>query len=95
MNHYKLHEHPQAKKDFEAAFGIPIGQFYDGMMTMAFKQISIDPFKLDDWLHQKFGEYEEEQQKSMQDIIKEHYGFKGMLVFLKLMPPQSKDDDND
>lgn len=34
----------------------------------------LDIFKFDKWLHEQFGDYECEQSKSMQDIIKDEYG---------------------
>ena len=74
---YKIHERDKARKDFQRVFNAPIGQFYDGLISVVFKHICIDPFKFDFWLHKRHGEYEDAG-KSMQDILMEHYGQEGI-----------------
>jgi len=80
---YKIGEWDRARKDFYAIFDTDITPFYDGFMTCLFKRLHIDILKLDEWLHKKHGNYEDKHQ-SMQDVIKEHYGEKGVELIDKL-----------
>ena len=77
----------RAYTDFYNSFGISIKIFYDGFATMIFKRVQIDPFKFDEFLHKKYGEYEKEN-KSMGDIIVEKYGKYALKVFEMLLPPE-------
>jgi len=83
MSYYKIGEWSKVRKDFEDAFKCSIQPFYDGLLTVAFKRIVIDIIKFDDYLHQVHGNYEEEN-KSMEDIVKEYYGENGFLVLQRL-----------
>lgn len=62
---------------FRSVFGVGFKPFYDGLVSIATKQLCIDILKFDEWLHQQHGNYEDEG-KSMDDIIREHYGEKGV-----------------
>jgi len=76
-----------ARNDFYDAFSISIKHFYDGLCTFLFGQIQIDIFKFDEYLHKKYGEYEREG-KSLNDIVTEHYGAKGLKVLIALLPSE-------
>lgn len=45
---------------------------FDRFLSVAFKKFTIDIIKLDKILHERFGEYEN-QNKSMKDIVTENY----------------------
>lgn len=47
--------------------------FLDPMMSVIKGEAVLNIFALDDWLHEKYGEYEEKEQ-SMNDIIHEKFG---------------------
>lgn len=52
--------------------GLNPKDFYDGQMTVAMKKPIFDMYKFDDYLHSRFGNYEE-QGKSMECIIHENF----------------------
>jgi len=81
---YRISEWHKAGQDFQSVFKVSIRHFYDGFMTILYGCIQIDPFKFDDYLY-KIWNYDGTG-KSMQDVILEHYGQKGLDVFLALMP---------
>lgn len=70
---YNLSQTQEVKSNFQAYFGVSFGQFYDGFMSVATKSIKIDVFKFDDFLHRKYGEYENSG-LSMKTVIIKHYG---------------------
>jgi hypothetical protein len=70
---YKIGKWSEAKNDFRECFGISIGPFYDGLMTLLCQSIKIDIVKFDEWIHKQHGDYELEN-KSLADIIFEYYG---------------------
>ncbi|KAA6323095.1 hypothetical protein EZS27_027427 [termite gut metagenome] len=74
----------KANKDFKNCFGIPIRAFHDGITTMAFKKVSIDPFRFDDYLHDLYGNYEQEG-KTLEDIILEKYGEQALKLIKELI----------
>ena len=59
-------------------FGIPKkevhGRFVDQIVTGATRRPCIDLLELDDWLHEKHGDYETERGMSMRDLLIEEYG---------------------
>ena len=59
--------------NFKKYFGVSINSYYDSMMSMVTGKITIDIIRFDDYLHEQFGQYEDDK-KSMSDIIKEKYG---------------------
>ena len=81
---YLLKERSRAHNDFYNAFGISIQPFYDGLITLVFKSIKIDIIKFDDYLHGKYGDYEDEG-KSMNDIVVEKYGEDASKILEKLI----------
>ena len=74
---YKFSETGKLSDEFRSVFGIGFKPFYDGLLSVVSKQLCIDILKFDEWLHQQHGNYEDEG-KSMGDIIREHYGEKGV-----------------
>ncbi len=82
---YKISEHAVAARDFRDGFSISIEPFYDSFVSIAvFQMIKIDPFKFDDFLHCKHGNYEETGQ-SMEDIVLEKYGTEALKTLRKLL----------
>jgi len=82
---YKIGEWGRANKDFQKAFGCHIKGFLENTKIMAMMQrITIDIYKLDDYLHKVHGEYEDEG-KSMQDVVFENYGQGAVEVIENLM----------
>lgn len=81
---YPLHKIRQVADDFESIFGVKFSKFHDKTLTVVFRVAVIDIFAFDDWLHEKYGEYEDEG-KSMRDIVTEHYGEKGAKMILNLI----------
>jgi len=90
---YKFHESGKAKSDFTDAFGSSasclLSVFYDGLMSVVFGCIQIDPIKFDDYLYRKHEDYIEGV--SMRDIVLKHYGEKGLRVLEALLPPEDGD----
>lgn len=76
---YKIGEWGAVRKDFSETFGVTIGPFYDGMMTVFSKKICIDPFKFDDFLHRKFGDYED-RGLSMYELVYAEFGEQAALL---------------
>ena len=74
---YKFSETGKLNDEFRSVFGIGFKPFYDWLISVAAKCLCIDIMKFDEWLHQQHGNYEDES-KSMDDIIREHYGEKGV-----------------
>ena len=76
---YKFSETSKVNDEFTKVFGIGFKPFYDGLASVATKQLWIDVLKFDEWLRKKHGNYEDEG-KSMNDVIREHYGDKGVKL---------------
>lgn len=81
---YPLYQIQKVADEFEGIFGIKFSKVHDKLMSVVFRLVIIDIFAFDDWLHEKYGNYEEEG-KSMRDIVTEHYGEKGMKMILNLI----------
>jgi len=81
---YKISEIAKVRTDFERVFHTKFTPFYDGIWTVAFQKICIDIIKFDDWLHSKYGDYETDN-KSMQEIVIEHYGTEGDELIIELL----------
>lgn len=71
--------HTGMRKHFDLK-GESASKFLDRTF-LRMKKASLDLFAFDDWLHEKFGEYEDEG-KSMSDIIEEKFS-KEARVFCK------------
>ena len=87
---YKFSELNKLGDKFMSVFGIGFKPFYDGLMSVASKQLCIDILKFDEWLHEKHGNYEDAGQ-SMDDCIREHYGEEGVKLINEVI---GEDDDN-
>lgn len=68
-------------KEFVKYFGVSFKNFHDRVLSYSFGHAVIDVIKFDDWLREKFGEYENEG-KSMKNIILEKFG-KDALELIK------------
>ena len=62
-----------AHQFFHDTFGLNLGHYLDGMLSTALGKPCLDPFKFDEWLHKKYGRYEETE-KSMQSLLIAKYG---------------------
>ena len=87
---YKFSETGKLGDEFQRVFGIGFKPFYDGVMSVASKQLCIDILKFDEWLHEKHGNYEDAGQ-SMDDCIREHYGEEGVKLINEVI---GADGDN-
>jgi hypothetical protein len=74
----------KASVDFRKAFNTSLHPFYDGLATIAFGKICIDPFLFDDWLHRKHGDYEESGQ-TMEDVVRENYSEEALRILNRLL----------
>ncbi|KAA6347843.1 hypothetical protein EZS27_004708 [termite gut metagenome] len=74
----------KADKDFRHCFGISLRAFHDGITTIVFEKVSINPFKFDDYLHDLYGNYEDEN-KTLEDIILEKYGEEALKLIKELL----------
>ena len=81
---YSFSEVQKLNDKFYSIFGVGFQKFYDGLMSVLFKRLCIDILKFDDWLHEKYGDYEENGQ-SMKEIIYEKYGEKGVKLIEDLI----------
>jgi hypothetical protein len=81
---YQIGQWASARRDFENVFKTTISPFYDGLATIVFQAIKIDILLFDEWLHKMYGDYEDEG-KSMQDIVIEHYGYKADELINELL----------
>ena len=76
---YKFTETNKVNDEFTKVFGIGFKPFYDGLVSIATKQLWIDIVKFDEWLQKKHGDYEAEG-KSLMDAVREHYGDEGVRL---------------
>jgi len=83
---YKIGDWYKAERDFYEAFGVPIKPLYDGLMTLIFGCIQIDPYKFDEYLYKVHKDYVEGI--SMKEIILKHYGQDSLNVFEALLPQE-------
>ena len=70
---YLLFEAGEVRRLFKSYFKTDFPTFYDGLRSIQFKQIAINIFEFDKWLHEQHGDYES-QDFSMSSIIREKYG---------------------
>jgi len=82
---YDMSQWGEVDKAFWAVFGIGFQRFRDAAQSVYFKKQVVDMFGFDDWLHQCFGDYENNESKSMRDIISEHFGEDGLRLFKAVM----------
>ncbi len=69
----KLHKYNEAKTMFYDYFHIGIGEFHESILSIAFERIVIDIYKIDEWLHKIYGDYESKN-LSMKDVVTNQYG---------------------
>jgi len=88
---YNFNEHSRVKKIFDAVFDMDIrgfayaciGDDASRWIGVMLNRVLIDPFRFDEALHDKHGEYET-QGKCMRDVIVENYGKAGLDLFMAL-----------
>jgi hypothetical protein len=80
----KMSELVKAREEFRNVFGVSIAPFYDGLSTIFFEKICINPFLFDDFLHKFYGQYEDSG-LSMEDIVKEKYGEESLIILKKFL----------
>jgi hypothetical protein len=84
--YYHFSERYKARKDFREVFDADIEYLIgesERLLQVMTKRVVIDPFKFDDILHYKHGNYEDNSM-SMEDIINTYYGKRGMNLFMAL-----------
>ena len=59
---YKLTEKNEASREFGRLFGLPLGDFYDPIVSIWTLKVCIDIVKLDERMHQEWSDYEEKGQ---------------------------------
>jgi hypothetical protein len=64
----------EAHSKFREFFHEPLNPYIDGMLTAISKRVVIDIDKFDEFLHRKFGQYED-QGLSMKDILIQKYSW--------------------
>ena len=70
--------------NFQSIFGVGFEYFYDGLMSVTSKRLCIDILKFDDWLHEQYGDYEDNG-LSMEDVVRKHYGDNGVNLIKGLI----------
>jgi hypothetical protein len=83
-NKYKISECSQAGHDFRDTFQTSIEPFFDNILSIFLKEVRINPFRFDDYLHAVHGEYEEEG-LTMEDVVQKHYGKNGLKMLKSLI----------
>lgn len=58
---------------FREKFNLPFNQYIDIVMSLGLGKPVLDIIKFDDWLHEKYGNYEDAGH-SMHTLLIEHYG---------------------
>lgn len=61
------------RRQFQSLLEMSLSDCIDTLVSLAAKHVVVDVLKIDDILHNRFGNYEDEG-LSMNDIIKEKYG---------------------
>jgi hypothetical protein len=75
----------EAHKKFRDYFpGLKLNDYLDPLMMQLTRQPKIDPFKFDDYLHEKHGKYES-RKLGMQDLLEKEYGKNAMLLIKALL----------
>lgn len=78
------HEAGKVNEKFLRLFGVPFMKYYDGFMTATTGKLWVDVVKFDDYLHERFGQYEDDG-KSMCEIITKKFGAEAEKFFLQLL----------
>jgi hypothetical protein len=81
---YRVGEWGEVDNDFRDCFDVSFGPFYDGFMTVVCCSIKIDIFKFDKWIKKQHGDYELEN-KSLADMVFEHYGDEAVALIDELI----------
>ncbi len=81
---YKLAEKNEASREFGRLFRLPLGDFYDPLISIWTSRVCIDIVKFDERMHLEWGDYEGKGQ-SLFDCILEHYGEDAAVLIGKLL----------
>lgn len=81
---WKFSKRFELNQFFYRVFGIYVDQFYDPLTSIISNRIIIDIIKFDEWLHSKYGNYEDNGM-SMEDLVREHYGVRGVELIKDLI----------
>ena len=76
-----------ARKFFHNTFKVSLNPFLDAELTFFMRKAVIDPCKFDEFLHEKFGNYEE-QGMSMQDVLEANYPCEVVAKMFSLLCPE-------
>ncbi len=82
--HYNFAEKNKASREFGRLFELPLGDFYDPLISFWESKICIDIIKFDERMHQEWGDYESKGE-SLSDCIAEHYGQEAVAFLDKLI----------
>ena len=55
------------------------------MLSFMCERIVINPYAFDDYLHERYGNYENERGMSMEEVVRENYGEEGVKLIHKLI----------
>ncbi|MDR0694700.1 MAG: hypothetical protein LBF81_05325 [Prevotellaceae bacterium] len=80
---YKIGEWAKVRKDFKECFEVSFAPFYAGLLTLAYRRIVMDIVKFDEWLEKNYPD--EWENTSMENIIRHHYGQKGISIINALI----------
>ncbi len=81
---YRLTEKHKAGRKFGRLFELPLGDYYDPVISILSLKVCIDVIKFDERMHQEWGDYEDKGQ-SLSDCIREHYGDEAAILFGELL----------
>lgn len=85
---YRYNQVHNVAKEFEKYFHERFEKFFSKEMRLLScfsNQVLIDVLAFDDYLHEKWGDYETEHGWSMKQCIKEHYGKDAAKFFESLI----------
>lgn len=83
-DYFKFSDKEKVRKEFKKYFNEDFLLFFDKELSFAYDRIVIDIVKFDDFLHKKFGNYEEKA-LSMANIMFDNFGYKATKFFKKLL----------
>lgn len=71
---------------FERIFGVRFSSYMDSMLTVVSKRPCIDIMKFDDFLHKKFGDYDDgDNPMSMRELLDKEYGEEASKLIERLI----------
>lgn len=85
IRRFSCSERATVDSTFQDSFEVPFSRFIDGMMSAMWGYIIIDITKFDDFLHNKFGEYDDKG-LSMRELVIQEYD-KNAADFINTLLP--------